>query len=94
MPGFTTHYLFGQQTYQLLAPSALKRIIQKYHTVFSLGLQGPDIFFYDVLSFLSSKKNPGSVAHTADTKEFLQYLFESLRIFPEKKNSRLRTPIF
>ena len=88
MPGFTTHYLFGQQTYQLLAPSALKRIIQKYHTVFSLGLQGPDIFFYDVLSFLSSKKNPGSVAHTADTKEFLQYLFESLRIFPEKKEQQ------
>lgn len=86
MPGFTTHYLFGQQTYQLLCPSTLKRTIQKYHTVFSLGLQGPDIFFYDILSFLSSKKNPGSVAHTADTKEFLQYLLESPKIFPDKKD--------
>lgn len=89
MPGFTTHYLFGQQTYQLLQPSTLKRTIQKYHTVFSLGLQGPDIFFYDILSFLSAKKNPGSVAHTADTKEFLQYLLESPKIFPDKHHLQI-----
>jgi len=44
MPGFTTHYLFGQQTYQQLHTSTLKRTIQKNHTAFCLGLQGP-IFF-------------------------------------------------
>lgn len=85
MPGFTTHYLFGQQAYQRLRPSSLKQTIQKYHTAFSLGLQGPDIFFYDILSFLSAKKNPGSIAHTADTKEFLQHLLESPGIFLQKK---------
>ena len=50
MPGFTTHYLFGQQTYQSLQDSEQKRAIQKYNSVFALGLQGPDIFFYDVIS--------------------------------------------
>lgn len=85
MPGFTTHYLFGQQAYQRLRSSDLKQKIQKYHTVFSLGLQGPDIFFYDILSFLSAKKNPGSIAHTANTKEFLQHLLESPKIFLQEK---------
>lgn len=85
MPGFTTHYLFGQQAYQRLRPSGIKQTIQKYHPVFSLGLQGPDIFFYDILSFLSARRNPGSIAHTANTKEFLQHLLESPRIFLSEK---------
>lgn len=89
MPGFTTHYLFGQQTYQRLRASNLKKNIQKYHTVFSLGLQGPDIFFYDILSLILSDKNPGSVAHTADTRRFLYYLLESPKIFPEKKEQEI-----
>lgn len=89
MPGFTTHYLFGQQTYQRLRASGLKQNIQKFHTVFSLGLQGPDIFFYDILSLILSDKNPGSVAHTADTHRFLHYLLESPRIFPEKKEQEI-----
>ncbi len=89
MPGFTTHYLFGQQTYQRLRTSGLKQNIQKYHTVFSLGLQGPDIFFYDILSLILSDKNPGSVAHTADTHRFLRCLLESPRIFPDKKEKEI-----
>lgn len=89
MPGFTTHYLFGQQTYQKLHASALKQNIQKYHTVYSLGLQGPDIFFYDILSLVLSDKNPGSIAHTADTRRFLRYLLQSPRIFPDIKEKRI-----
>lgn len=85
MPGFTTHYLFGQQTYQLIPASANKRNIQKNYTAFSLGLQGPDIFFYDILSLILADKNPGSIAHTADTRKFLWYLLESPKIFPAKK---------
>lgn len=85
MPGFTTHYLFGQQSYQNLCTSGLKQNIQKYHKVFSLGLQGPDIFFYDILSLILSDRNPGSVAHTADTHCFLRYLLESPKIFPGQK---------
>ena len=87
MPGFTTHYLFGQQAYQLIQSESLRRSIQKRHTVYSLGLQGPDIFFYDILS-AAAKKNPGTTAHTADTRKFLRYLLESPEIFTQKKERR------
>lgn len=89
MPGFTTHYLFGQQTYQLLRNSALKQTIQKNHTAFCLGLQGPDIFFYDILSLTTPKKNPGSTAHTAETRKFLKHLLESPRIFPTDREQQI-----
>ncbi len=89
MPGFTTHYLFGQQTYQTLDHLGLKKTIQKYHTVFSLGLQGPDIFFYDLLALLSPKKNPGSAAHTADTGKFLRLLLDGPRLFPSEAERQI-----
>lgn len=89
MPGFTTHYLFGQQTYQLIRDSDLKQTIQKNHTVFCLGLQGPDIFFYDLLSLAIPKKSPGSVAHTANTGKFLKHLIESPRIFPTDRELKI-----
>lgn len=89
MPGFTTHYLFGQQTYQLIRNSPLKQTIQKNHTVFCLGLQGPDIFFYDILSLITQKKSPGSTAHTADTRKFLRHLLESPRIFPTDREKKI-----
>ena len=89
MPGFTTHYLFGQQTYQSIRDSGLKKAIQKNHTAFSLGLQGPDIFFYDILAAVLPKKNPGSVAHTADTREFLRHLLDSPRIFQTEQEKQI-----
>lgn len=89
MPGFTTHYLFGQQTYQTIRNSSLKQTIQKNHTVFCLGLQGPDIFFYDLLSLVIPKKSPGSVAHTANTGTFLRHLLESPRIFPTDEERQI-----
>lgn len=89
MPGFTTHYLFGQQTYQQLHPSSLKQTIQKYHRVFSLGLQGPDIFFYDLPSHLSKGENPGSIVHTTNTGKFLSFLLEGPELFLTKKEQKI-----
>ncbi len=64
MPGFTTHYLFGLHAYRKFAPSSLKQTIQKHHAAYSLGLQGPDLFFYFLPSYIIHKNNIGSVAHT------------------------------
>lgn len=89
MPGFTTHYLFGQQTYQNLRPSGLKQEIQKYNHVFALGLQGPDFFFYDFIANLFRRKNPGSIAHTMSTGAFLRRLFESPEIFLTQKEQKI-----
>lgn len=85
MPGFTTHYLFGQQTYQKLRPSRLKRMIQKYHRVFCLGLQGPDIFFYDLISWCFGNENPGPIAHTTNTGALLSHLLETPELFSTEK---------
>ena len=89
MPGFTTHYLFGQQAYQLIRDAGQKQAIQNFHTVFSLGLQGPDIYFYDILSHFLAKKNPGSIAHTADTGKFLAHLLKAPMIFSTGKERKI-----
>ena len=78
MPGFTTHYLFGQQTYQKLSPSKTKQLIQKYNRAFALGLQGPDLFFYDPGCLLHQKPQIGSMIHESKTADFLCALAQAV----------------
>ncbi len=80
MPGFTTHYLFGQNTYKQLKKSSLKKIIQANRAAYHLGLQGPDLFFYYLPSYMIHANNIGSVAHTEDTGKFL-YVFKHRAFF-------------
>lgn len=89
MPGFTTHYLFGLNTYRQLDNSLLKKIIQKNHAAYSLGLQGPDIFFYFLPSYTIHANNIGSVAHTKHTGEFLRHLLESRNLFSEQTEKNI-----
>lgn len=89
MPGFTTHYLFGINTYKSLKNDALKKIIFDHHAAYSLGLQGPDIFFYYLPSYLLHKNNIGSVAHIEETGKFLSYLVESRNLFPDKQEEAI-----
>ena len=78
MPGFTTHYLFGITSYKTLNHSGFKRNLKKNHAAFSLGLQGPDIFFYDVPAYLIYRSNIiASTAHCKHTGQFLSALLES-----------------
>ena len=48
LPGFTTHYLFGVKAYNDLPNNYLKHVISKYRWLYQIGLQGPDIFFYNI----------------------------------------------
>lgn len=89
MPGFTTHYLFGVNTYKRLRNDALKKIIFGHHAAYSLGQQGPDIFFYYLPSYVLHKNNIGSVAHIQDTGKFLSYLIESRKLFPDKREEAI-----
>lgn len=81
MPGFTTHYLFGLNTCRKLGNSPLKDIIQKNHAPYSLGLQGPDVFFYFLPSYTIHANNIGAMAHTERTGLFLHYLLNSKKLF-------------
>lgn len=89
MPGFTTHYLFGLHTYNALEHTALKRKIQDNHAAYSLGLQGPDVFFYFLPSYTVHRINIGSIAHTDKPQEFLHHLLDSRKLFPDKKERRI-----
>lgn len=76
MPGFITHYLFGVDAYKRIADSSIKRSIRKHHSAFSLGLQGPDLFFYYVPAYFINPKNIGNVAHHNRTGEFFKALMQ------------------
>lgn len=88
MPGFTTHYLFGVKNLQQLKKSAscpiLFESIEHYKTVFQLGLQGPDLFFYYFVSQMKKIKL-GSMTHKTLTGDFLQCLVQAPELFSAEK---------
>lgn len=89
MPGFTTHYLFGLNVYKQMEKNNFKRTLQENHAAYSLGLQGPDLFFYFLPSYIVHKNNIGSVAHIEKTNEFLRHLLDSRKLFPDKKEQKI-----
>lgn len=89
MPGFTTHYLFGLDTYKHFDNHLLKQTIRSNQTAFSLGLQGPDIFFYFLPSYTIHHNNIGAVAHTDKTGEFLKHLLNSRKLFRYDKERKI-----
>lgn len=89
MPGFTTHYLFGLNTYKHLDYMKIKKILHENHAAYSIGLQGPDVFFYFLPSYLVHSNNIGSVAHEKRTGTFLHYLLESCKLFPDYEERQI-----
>lgn len=89
MPGFTTHYLFGLNTYKHLGDIEIKKHIHENHAAYSLGLQGPDVFFYFLPSYLVHADNIGAIAHEKRTGTFLHYLIESRKLFPDTEEHKI-----
>lgn len=83
MPGFVTHYLFGVSAIQKKKLSRSYPLICRHPAAFGLGLQGPDVFFYDLFSYLRYKISPGSAAHSAKTGCFFYYLLQSRMLFSD-----------
>lgn len=77
MPGFVTHYLFGRDAYCRLSCEACKKNIFQNHAAYSLGQQGPDIFFYFLPSYCIHGHNIGALAHQAETNAFFRGLLKS-----------------
>lgn len=78
MPGFITHYLFGCETIKEIHDDKIRNIIKENRNVYSLGLQGPDLFFYFPYSFTGNRKRLASVMHVYDTGKFLHNLIEEV----------------
>lgn len=71
MPGFTTHYIMGMKAYNDLPMNQLKYIISKYRWLYQLGLQGPDIFFYNIpILRHRDYRNVGSYMHEHHVNDF------------------------
>lgn len=84
MPGFATHYLFGVDAYKELTSRKLSVRIARHHHAYALGLQGPDIFFYYLPSYILHKENLGALAHANKTGEFFSHLLDSRLLFTAK----------
>lgn len=73
LPGFTTHYLFGVKAYNDLPNNYLKHVISKYRWLYQLGLQGPDIFFYNIpILRHRDYRNVGSYMHEHHVNNFFR----------------------
>lgn len=82
MPAFATHEIFGEDGMEGSLSSELTGAVVGRRTVFCMGCQGPDIFFYN--PFLSAGRrevNLGSRMHETRMNRFFQvYLEELLRV--------------
>lgn len=87
MPGFTTHYLFGVDACRRLTSTSMHNMIRRDHSAYALGLQGPDLFFYYLPSYLMHRKKIGDLAHRKDTGQFFANLLQSRKLFAGKKHS-------
>lgn len=78
MPGFATHYLFGVKTYHTLEDEELKNVLRNNKHVYSLGLQGPDFFFFYAPLAVKISPNIGSTIHKKDTNRFFGEMIKAV----------------
>ena len=64
MPGFTTHYIFGMKAYNDMPFTPLNTRSPNTAGFYQLGLQGPDMFFYNIpILRHRDYRNVGSYMH-------------------------------
>lgn len=79
MPGFTTHYILGMKAYNDMPSNSLKHIISKYRWLYQLGLQGPDMFFYNIpILRHRDYRNVGSYMHEHHIRDFFACYLRNL----------------
>ena len=89
MPGFFTHFVFGEQTLSFIESKETRRILDAHPTCYALGLQGPDIFFYHAPASICYKKNIGNVMHRRKVMLFFDFLFDARNTFEESHDRRI-----
>ncbi|MCX4270047.1 MAG: zinc dependent phospholipase C family protein [Lachnospiraceae bacterium] len=78
MPSFYTHVIFGMENYKKLRETELKEVLQTHRKAYTLGLLGPDIFFYNLLDAPLGKKKPGEMLHLFRTNRFFRNMIEGI----------------
>ncbi len=77
MPGFRSHYFFGKKTYDELEGQGLPECVKAHPTVYFLGQQGPDIFFYSPQAHMKYKKNIGMAMHGGNVNRMFEGLLRA-----------------
>lgn len=86
MPGFTTHYILGMKAYNDLPSNPLKHIISKYRWLYQLGLQGPDIFFYNIpILRHRDYRNVGSYMHEHNISSFFKIYIKEIALITSRQ---------
>lgn len=90
MPGFDSHYVFGQESLKRLDRSYVLICCKKYPRAYALGNQGPDsaFFFYESIR---NKKPLGFLLHTGNTKSFFLLMYQRLRKIKDKRAHAIAT---
>ena len=70
MPGFASHYLFGQESLSHLKEDREFHTLSLHPHAFNLGLQGPDVFYYYLPAWLLYDKNIASHIHGEASLQF------------------------
>lgn len=78
MPSSYAHYRFGAQVLPTL-PADIRRPIQRYRTLYDLGLQGPDFFFYYKLGSDTPVKKLARKYHYRSGQEVFSQICRGLR---------------
>lgn len=89
MPGFATHYFFGEKTIPVLSNQRIRNRICKHIHSFCLGLQGPDVFYYSLPAYLSSRGNIGSKIHSQSTLKFFISMMQIRNHFSDNESRQI-----
>lgn len=89
MPGFITHLSFGEQSLSFIESLEIKSLIETHMTTYSLGLQGPDIFFYHLPCYLFHKHNIGNIMHRYSVMLFFDNLINARNSFEDSHERRI-----
>ena len=84
MPGFRSHYFFGDMSLSDLSDAP--EFILERRTVYNLGEQGPDIFFYSPQAHALYPKNVGFLMHKENVMQFFQNLLLTRESFGDKED--------
>lgn len=84
MPGFTTHYIIGMKALSDFPPGEFRSVLLRHRFLYQLGLQGPDIFFYNIpLARHRNHRNIGVFMHEAHIERFFRCLLHAISLCEE-----------
>ena len=75
-----THYTCGVTSYNSMKRGLVRTCIEDHKTVYSVGLAGPDFFFYSLGEMARPGVNLGSIIHKYRCGAFLKNMYEEVML--------------